>query len=224
MAISKVTELKQAIKKLSTWETTDNAFGYIKKEGGRKLSYIYEFYCAMRILKDLSKNHSIVFIPGKGATQFCFPKAPSKKANYASFLLHDGKGNPLFQVTLGTEISISSSPKTTYAADISFQLHNAPDDPDETHVVLIFDSKYKTKNSTTLDISIIREFAKCVQDMATPKSVKSKLVFDKLTDLNANCLITNGMTADDHEQYCKNHKLVQVGEFNWDRKKYNIIG
>jgi len=223
MSVSRVRQLRHSIRKLTRWDRSGEAFGYI--EHGKKLQvdYIYEFYCAMRILKDLNTHQSIKIV--KGNKGYLFPRKPANKGDWAKFLIREkGTRNVLFQFCLGTEITISTSPLTKFGADISLQTKNAPDTPDESHVVWIMDGKYKKSNASKLDIGTIREFAKCVSDMDAPKRTIHNLKFDELGDLNTNCLLTNGECIEDHRQYCINNKLRQVGKFDCDGRVMVVVG
>ncbi len=223
MSKAKIKQFKESIGKLSKWEKSGNVFGFIEKDAGKNPDYLYEFFCAMKILRDLKKSHDISLV--KGTRGYKFPKKPGNKANWAKFLILDKNTKlELSQFCLGSNIEISLSPQTTFGADISFQTAAAPDNPNENHVILIMDAKYKKSSASKLEIATIREFAQCVTDMQTPKSQQSGLVFSKLSALNANCLFTNGEGMDEHHQYCKNRKLKQVGRFDCDGRTMQIIG
>jgi hypothetical protein len=178
----------------------------------------------MKILEDLSKNYLIKIQPGQKG--YKFPQSPGNKKEWARFLIKDPKGvqNTMFEVCLGINIKISTSPLTTYAADISIHSPEQTEDPDETYVIAIMDAKYKRHNHKALDISTIREFAQCARDMDTPKSAINSLKFHNLTQLKGNCLITNGQVLKEHEQYCINNKIKQVGKFDCDEQPIEVIG
>jgi len=223
MAITYLKSLRNSIEKLSKWESTGKAFGFIDGVSDKNPDYIYEFFCAMKILKDLAKNHKIKLVPGQSG--FKFPQKPGDKVEWAKFLIQDKTTKKkLFQFCLGVKIKISASPLTTFGADISFQKANASNDPYETDMILIMDAKYKKKNDTKLDIGTIREFAQCVKDMNVPKGIRGLLQFNKLVDLQSNCLFTNGEGNALHKQYCKNNKLKQVGRFDCDGRTMDVIG
>lgn len=218
-----ISNLRRAIEKLSKWESSGAAFGFIKTVSNKNPDYIYEFFCAMRVLKDLSVNHLVEITPGTNG--FKFPRKPGNKSDWAYFEIKDkNTGRVLYQFCLGTTIKISSSPSTTFGADISIQKGHAGYDPDESDIVLIMDAKYKENNSSKLDIGTIREFAACVRDMNVPKGIRGRLVFNSLVRLRANCLFTNGEAETLHQQYCTNRKLKQVGRFDCDRRTMQIIG
>jgi hypothetical protein len=221
MAIPYLRSLRNSIEKLSKWESSGEAFGFIDGVSNKNPDYIYEFYCAMRILNDLKTNHSIEIRQGnKGYT---FPQKPGNKADSAKFLIKNKRTKIVVaQFCLGTNIKLTPSPNTTFGADISLQRRNADDDPYDTDVILIMDAKYKKSKTSKLDIGTIREFAQCVRDMNAPK--RNPLKFDKLTQVNFNCLFTNGEALAQHMQYCKNNKLKQVGKFDCDRRTIDVIG
>jgi hypothetical protein len=218
-----LTDLKNAIKSLTKWESSGKAFGYIESIDKPSTNYIYEFYCAMRILEDLSEKQSIQI--EAGTEGFVFPRKPGNKGNWAKFLILKKETNEkLFQFCLGSEIKISTSHKTTFGADISLQKADSPNDPNESHVIWIMDAKYKKSKESKLDISTIREFAQCVSDMETPKDISPNLQLNKLSKLNYNCLLTNGECIPEHEQYCINNKLKQVGNFDCNGGDMRVIG
>lgn len=211
-----------AIKDLAQWRGSNEVFGYINSDPGQKVDYIYEFYCGMCLLKDLSKQHKIV--PVKRGGKLSFPKKPGNKLLYSYFNICVKAGKTVLnQFCFGTEIAISTSPQTTFSSDLSVQISGASDTPDENEVVIILDAKYKSNKANKLDISTIREFAKCVSDMNTPKTTKNKLLFTNYKDLNGNCLITNGQVINKHKQYCKNNKIKQIGNFDFD-EAYEVVG
>jgi hypothetical protein len=221
MAITYLKSLRNAIEKLSKWESSGEAFGFIDSVSDRNPDYIYEFYCAMRILADIQRSHIIEL--KSGTKGFRFPQKPGNKAEWAHFVIKNKKTKRFqAQFCLGINIKITSSPQTTFGADISFLKRTPGNNPHDIHVMHIMDAKYKKSSTSKLDIGTIREFAQCVRDMNAPK--RSPIQFKKLQQLKANCLFTNGQVVPDHLQYCKNRKLKQVGEFDHDKKVFNVIG
>jgi hypothetical protein len=224
MAITRIKQLRNSIEKLTKWEKSGKAFGFIDDNKNLSTDYIYEFYCAMRILKDLNTHQSVKIEPGNNG-KYNFPRKPANKGEWAKFLIREKATlDTMFQFCLGTVIKVSISPLTTFGADISLQTKNAPDDPDASHVIWIMDGKHKKSKLSKLDIDTIRGFAKCVSDMNAPKNSKSKLQFNKLGDLNTNCLLTNGEGVQNHKQYCKNNRLKQIGKFDCDGRTMEVIG
>ncbi|MBO9200610.1 MULTISPECIES: hypothetical protein [Niastella] len=222
MAIAKVRQLRKSIEKLSQWEGSGNAFGFVEGISENKTNYIYEFFCAIKVLNDLNTHHNIKLCPGKKGYKFAIN--PGIKSEWAKFIISKSKSSnePLYDLCMGVSVKISMSPQTTFAADISIQDPNS-EDPDESHVVLIMDAKYRKSSKATLDIGIIREFAQCARDMQVPKRLDG-LKFNKLVDLASNCLLTNGELINEHEQYCKNNKIKQVGRFDCDNRQMIVVG
>lgn len=221
MAIAYLRSLRNSIEKLSKWESSGEAFGFIDGVSNKNPNYIYEFYCAMRILNDLKTNHFIKIEPGNKG--YSFSQKPGNKADSARFLIKNKQTKRVIaQFCLGVNIKITSSPDTTFGADISLQRKSADDDPYDSDVILIMDAKYKKSKTSKLDIGTIREFAQCVRDMDTPK--RNPLIFKKLAQVNFNCLFTNGEVLNQHKQYCKNNKLKQVGKFDCDGRTMEVVG
>ncbi len=216
-------QLKKSIETLSKWESSGKAFGYFEKIKNKKADRLYEFFCYMKIMDDLKNRYNIELVEDTNGK--IFPQSPAAKSGWSKFILKDKEsGKVLFQVCFGTKIKLSTSPMTPFAADISFQKSTASDDPDENDVELIMDAKYKTDNLQSLEISTIREFAKCADDLGVSEAETALFEFDKLKALKGNCLLTNGRAINDHEQYCKNNKVKQVGSFDCNGGSFNVIG
>lgn len=221
-AKQRIKDYRDAIKDLSQWRGSKEVFGYIDGDPGNKVDYIYEFYCGMCLLKDLSKQHRIVAHKRNG--KIVFPKKPGAKANYSYFKIYDKGGAKLLnQFCFGTKIFISGSPSTNFSSDLSIQKDNASDIPSDKDVVIILDAKYSTDKDSKLSVSTIREFAQCRSDMGTPKNSYNQLIFTDYNDLNSNCLITNCHTAEKHKQYCMNNKIKQIGKFDYDQS-FEVVG
>ncbi len=207
---------------VSKWKTSSDPFGHI--DSNTADNYVYEFYCYMRILEDLQTHYKVRFVPGTKT----FPKKPADKKNgWARFDLYDkNNGTLLFQVCAGTRIEHTDISNYTAAPDISFQTDNSPDEPNEKHVLMIFDSKYKTgknSNDKKIDISTLREFANIVGNLDLSATKSSQILLDKLQPLSGNCLISNGQVATNHSPFCIHSKIKQVGKFI-PNATYDVVG
>lgn len=224
MTIKDIKKLKKETEKLTTWESSKQAFGHLKNIEIKSNDRIYEFYCLLRILADLRSQYNIKLIPGIKNNKI-FPLAPAKKGGWSRFdILPKNRKRIAYQVCFGTNIKISISPQTTIAPDISFQNINATDDPDETMIYLVMDAKYKSDKSSSLDISLIREFKAIVSDLDITGANTTDLLFNSLKGLKANCLITNGKTVNSHKQYCINNGIKQIGDFRHSKTNFIITG
>lgn len=222
-AIGYINNLRNAIQSLSRWESSGKAFGYIQTVSDDKDDYIYEFFCAMKVLEDLSHNHTILL--KRGIKGFVFPKKPGVKQMWARFVAYDLTSSAeQFQICLGVKIKITASPQTTFGSDISIQQAGTGEDPFDTDMLLIMDAKYKWKDDTVMDIGTIRQFAQCVNDMGVPKPGAAILTFRSHPEFNANCLFTNGEPDENHEQYCINRRLKQIGRFDCDGRAMIVVG
>lgn len=224
MTISDIKKLKKETEKLTTWESSKKAFGHFKNIEASSDDRIYEFYCLLRLLEDLRKNYVVTLIPGAKGKKI-FPLAPGNKIGWARFeIIPKNKNHKKYQVCFGTSIKISCSPLTSIAPDISFQNIDATDDPDEKMVQLVMDAKYKSKKTSSIDISLIREFKAIINDLEIENASSVDILFNNLKDLKSNCLITNANTLDNHKQYCINNGMKQVGIFRNQKINYKIIG
>jgi len=207
--ISEINAFAKAIGNISTWDGTGDVFGHLSTQD--EDDYIYEFYCYIALLHDLNESQTVNFIVGH--KNGLFPKKPALKKNgWARFDVEDVNNKYKYQACSGTTIKLSTS-KTTISPDISFQSADASDDPDENDIVLVLDSKF-TSRKGKIDIATIREFVTIINDLeVTTGKDDLRLAFDKLSDLKANCLISNGSVAKDHSDYCSQRNIRQIGKF-----------
>ncbi len=225
MNLEDIKKLKTATEKLTKWETTGQAFGHFDNIKSTPKGYnIYEFFCCMRIVKDLQQHYNVKLIPSTRGNSI-FPESPAPKNGWAYFEIRPKKLNvKSYQICFGSNIKLSSSPDTTCAPDISVQKINSSTDPDENEVELIMDAKFKKDRNTKFSISTIREFITMINDLQTNNATSIDLEFNLLTDLKANCLLSNGKVIAKHKQYCTNNKVIQVGTFVHDSPNFDVIG
>lgn len=216
MTITEIRRLRTATSKLSKWDSSRKVFGHVKHLKNRKADRLYEFYCLMRLIDSLRGNYDVSLVSGnRGNNHRAFPLSPAPKAGWSRFeITHLIDPKNRFQVCFGTNIKLSASPQTTIAPDISIQIFGASEDPDESAVKLVIDAKYKEDNSKSLDISIIREFAKIVDDLNVRGAASLSLDVINFHGVPGNCLITNGTVAPIHALYCRNNHIKQVGPFD----------
>jgi hypothetical protein len=219
--LEQINTISKSLIRKKSWYSKDKPFGHINYKKKKEKNYIYEFYCYVKILKDLKGNYVVELIPGSEN----FPKSPAKKKDRSKFILRDKSNkNILFQVCAGTEITISTVRNYTIAPDISFQRAGATDYPTENDVELIMDAKYKSNpNNNKLDIKQLQQFAKIIDDLQVNGASSTTLLFDKYIDLLSNCLLTNGNGLEDKDDFCLKNNMKQVEKFDY-RKSYNTIG
>ena len=231
MTKEELKKLKTATKKLTKWESSGKAFGHYKvieakatdtnlanEKGADK---IYEFYCLMKILEDLSNNYTILLVPGSKI----FPEATAPKKGWAYFII-ENKTNATnkFQVCYGTKIKLSWAKKPTFAPDISIQKHDSTDDPNESMVELIMDAKFKYTNTSPLLVEQIHAFIQRVNALETKEAALISLDFTStFSNIKGNCLLTNGKALPDQKDYCNKYKILQVQQFDIG-KTHNVVG
>jgi hypothetical protein len=55
--------------------------------------------------------------------------------------------------------------------------------------------------------------AEIIRSMEVENASNINLQFDKLCELKANCILTNGEVSRKHEGYCRLRRIRQVGRF-----------
>jgi hypothetical protein len=219
--IKHINSFSTSLYEVSKWRTTSDPFGHIDSKTAD--NYIYEFYCYMRILEDLQANYEVRFVTGTNS----FPKKPANKSNgWARFDLHDKtNGILLFQVCAGTNVEHTAIANYTTAPDISFQTHDSPDTPNENHLLMILDSKYKTgkADDKKIDIATLREFANIVNDFNLDAEKSSRILLNALQTISGNCLVSNGQTAVGHQPFCAHSRIKQVGKFV-PNEAFDVVG
>ncbi len=228
MTKTELSNLKKATEKLTKWESSGKAFGHYQVIEGKATTSdcadrLYEFWCLMKLIEDLSVNYNITIISEKLAGKI-FPQSPANKKGWSYFKI-ESKSDPKnkYQICYGTNIKLSYAPKTSIAPDISIQKHNSPDDPNEKHVELILDAKFKYQKSGKLNVDQIHAFIQRVNALRTKKGNKIPLHFTFLKDLKSNCLLTNGEGLVDQNDYCIVNNIKQVIQFD-PISKFTIIG
>lgn len=229
MTKTQLRQLKAATEKLTRWESSGKAFGHYKLlEANAKISEgadkLYEFFCLLKLLEDLAHNYKIALDPGT-ITGKIFPQSPANKSGWPFFQI-ENKRNPsdAYQVCYGTNIKLSTAPQTTIAPDISIQLENSTDDPDETMVELIMDAKFKFDDSKAISIEQIHAFMQRVYALQTTNASTILLALNSLLSIKSNCLLTNGRGLSAQDQYCRNNNVKQVAKFDCDGRTMEVIG
>ncbi len=215
-----IDQIRMAIEKLTEWDSSKKAFGHFETidenaETTGKNDRLYEFWCLMKILEDLSNNYNISVVPYDRSDHKIFPQSPAPKKRWSYFRI-DSKENPGngYQICYGTKIKLSYAPQTTFAADISVQRQDSTEDPDEEMVELIMDAKYKYRTDDTISFDLINDFMQRVHALNTADAEYTELNFNQLHYLKSNCLLTNGKGLPRHETYCIRYKIKQVERFD----------
>lgn len=221
-------DLRNATEKLSKWSRNQKVFGYFdnldKSRKKNKNDRIYEFYCFMRIAKDLKHNYYLR-LENTGVAGLAFPMTPGYKNEFCYYsLLDTSSGVEKYQLCYGIKIELSFASRTKHAVDISIQKAGASITPDENDVKIIMDAKFSKKANTKMSKQNISYFGQWVKDLDVETASRSGVQFDSLTDLKANCLITNAECQDVHEDYCKHLKVKQIGKFDCGSRTYDVVG
>lgn len=220
----KIEELSMAASSLSKWDSSGECFGYFDSLSASKPDRIYEFLCMLKILEDLSHHNTIKIISREKRKNVTFPKTPGKKINYSYFIIECKKdSNKKFQLCLGTEVKLTDAPNSPVSPDFTFQNGDSTEDPDESMIEMIFDAKYKQNDEGKFSVSEIKVFCQIVSDLKVQDAYTKDFRFDKLKDLNSNCLITNGDVFEKHEKYCMQRNVRQIGKFEI-KGSFKVLG
>ncbi len=206
--ISAIDGIASYLNQISHWyNTKSEPFGHIDNDS--QPSYIYEFYCYVKFVSELSKTGNQIQFNKSGKKGPSFPKSPANKnSGWAKFEIIDNSGN-IFDVCAGVNIHTKIK-KYTYAADISIQ--STAVIPFVKDVFLIVDAKYKTKPKEKLSISELREFRAVLKDLKFPKSLPSNIKATGIT-FNMPTIVTNGQVNKKHNPYSTKRHFKQVGNF-----------
>lgn len=175
--------------------------------------FLYELYILFRLVEDLQQHYSVVYVPGNGRYKNMFPQKPGRKSSgWAKFEIHDkNTGALLWQLCAGTSIrDISNVARTP---DISIQDANASDDPAASDVKLIYDGKYKKSGSSRITHPEFSQFAHFVDTLQLRGASVPSITFARLTDLLANCLITNGTASTEPDAERNRVAIAEVESF-----------
>jgi hypothetical protein len=207
--IRAIDEMASYLNKVSRWYTPGNLpFGNLKNS---KENYIYEFYCYVRFVEELSKVGNHIRFNHSGKKGPAFPKSPAEKiSGWAKFEITDNSGTVLFDVCGGVNIHTKID-DYTYAADISIQ--TTKDIPFPKDVYLIVDAKYKENPDDELPISQLREFRAVLKDLKFPKIVPKSIIL-KGTTFNIPTIVTNGKKNKKNAPYASKYSFNQVEEFH----------
>lgn len=214
--LKKIDEYGTALEAVSSFKKSDKPFGYFEDE--QKDYNIYELFCYVTIVHDLSKKHKIKFVKG---TNGCFPKGPAKKKDeWNRFDIYEDD-TCKYQICAGTRIKCKKSTNMGHSPDISFQRHDAGNTPTEEDVLLIMDAKYTASRKKRLSQTEIIKFIGIVYmfDIKDAR-LKTDLNFDKLIHLGNNCLLTNAKSSKHDSVYLETEGIRQIENFdeNYEEK------
>ncbi|MFD2556048.1 hypothetical protein [Sphingobacterium tabacisoli] len=214
------------LKEAAVWQSSDEILAPVlgtETNNPAADDYIYEFYCYLCIIVDLKKNYSIQFIKGEGNFEYNFPRKAAKKKGKPRF--HAFENDELvFQICAGTMIKCEFEREKNHP-DISFQIPSAKEDPSEEDLIIIMDAKFTEAVNSKLSKSEFYKFGGITDVFNLRNSPIININFDKLKDMFANCLITNGRAYSDanNTKLSKRWAIKEVENFS-PKKRMKIIG
>lgn len=224
--ISTLKEYSSLLELCSVWQDSKDILAPVFTDAGDPLTadcYIYEFYCYISIIVDLKNNYEIKFMEGKGKTKHKFPQAAANKKDKPKFLAY--KNEVLeFQICAGTKIDGMLESEENHP-DISFQMPNSSDHPTHEDLIMIMDAKFKENIEESLPKAEVYKFGVIVDLFELRGSLKKSILFSKLKELEANCLITNGKSYSNHSdvKLLKKYSIKEVEKY-YPNQNFNVIG
>lgn len=117
------------------------------------------------------------------------PMNPAKKENFPYFVALDENQAPIFQICLGTKVSLGDG--DTYAPDLSIQNSYASLDPTGDDIVFCWDFKHKEDQEKRLDRKEILAFATLLNLMQAGGKIGAIPFQDKMIWPDKNAILTN---------------------------------
>lgn len=181
-------------------------------------SFLLELYLLFRIVRDLKAHYLVSYDRGTGVNQDKFPQSGAPKAGRPRFLVKDRQtGDTVFQVCAGTEVPDING--HSRALDISIQKGDATDTPSASDVLQIFDAKYRSKFSSRISHHEFSEFARWIELFGLRGSSTASLNFDSLTDMDGNCLVTNGKHSTELDDECDRTCIREIARFHPNHRR-----
>lgn len=175
--------------------------------------FLFELYILFELILDLKNRYKVTYILGQGTKQHQFPLKPANKEGRPRFEVHakpDGK--LLWQICAGTRIKDIHGVDRT--PDISFQNANSPETPSYLDVQLIWDAKYKKNPSHRITHDEVSGFGRWLEILSLRYAVKPEIVLEKLGQLLANNLITNGLESTEPDEELTRLDMKEVTSFH----------
>jgi hypothetical protein len=196
--VDHISKYATLLQKGAVWENTDEILAPVLSEEEKLQAtndYIYEFYCYLCVILDLSSNYKLEFVEGEKEFQYNFPRKAALKKGKPRF--HAKEDDQLaFQICAGTRVRCDFDRENNHP-DISFQLADATDDPTEQDLIIIMDAKFTEDLSSRLSRTEFYKFGS-ITDLFNLRGVpKVAIKLKKLKKMFGNCLITNAKAYSD---------------------------
>lgn len=229
--IKNINIYRKALAKAGTWHASKKAIAYVETKDlsngkNKESSYVYEFYCYISVVYDLIKHYNLVFVRGEGKYKYKFPQAASNKAGKPRFEAYDKSGNKVLQICAGTKVDGKYNSETENP-DISIQIGTASDEPTKDDLIIILDAKYQDDFNSRLNKIQVQAFSTKVNDhFELNNRPRPQILFDKLTALDANCLITNAKPHNDNNDLLIDKGIREITKFylNDPIDNFDVLG
>ena len=180
-------------------------------------SFLLEMYLLFLLCDDLLANYTIVYEKGLPPTEHCFPQSPANKAGRPKFVVKDAStGDILFQLCAGT--NARDIHNRNHAVDVSIQTGLASDNPGPDQILQIFDAKYRHNSTDRISGQEFSKFVHWVELFNLRGAGLPGLALSGVTELNANCLVTNGQPSTELDAECHRTSVREVTSFHPNEK------
>jgi hypothetical protein len=205
--ISAIDGVASYLNQISHWYNSPaEPFGHYNEKS--ESSYIYEFYCYVKFVSELSKAGNRIQFNNFGRKGPSFPKSPANKdSGWAKFEIITG--DQIFDICAGVKIKTKIK-KYSHAADISIQSNTEIPYPKD--VFLIIDVKYKSNSKERLPLTQLQAFRAILKDLKFPKKIPPAIKMNGAT-FYIPTLVTNGKVNKKNIPYATKHHFIQVGNF-----------
>ncbi|MCC6372291.1 MAG: hypothetical protein IT236_14910 [Bacteroidia bacterium] len=220
--VDAIISFAKLLNKASHWEHSKQTVGFIERANNDH--YLYEFYCYIRIVSDLTANYTVKYVSGKGKYPDKFPQAAAKKRLVPRFEIYDKKTDKkLFQICTGTKVK-SVHDFYNVHPDISFQKAHAGDEPENSDLLMVMDAKFKRQPDKRLPFDEITSFCELVNGIyGLQKKKLPELKFHRLKDILGNALLTNALAHNDNDTYISGRNIKEIEAFDVG-KIYRVKG
>lgn len=174
--------------------------------------FIYEMFLLFEIVKALQDNYAVEYIPGTGDTTHEFPKKGTSKSGRPRFhVIGLESGICLIQICAGTRVLDPSGKERAF--DLSFQSGDACETPTYAEVKQIFDAKLRKSHDRRITHPEFAAFSHWVELFGLREHFAPPLDLGSLSDINANCLVTNGQTSTEEDVERQRVGVTEVSNF-----------
>ena len=216
-----IKKLSESMEEATHWHNSKMSIGSLSSDQD---NYLYEFFCYIHLVADLSEHYLIRYVPDRMG-KHKFPRKAGSKQNYPRFDAYSKRqsNRRMFQICAGTLISADDGHQI--APDISFQKPNSGEKPCAVDLILCMDAKFKRDPNDRLPQDEVFAFCETVNHVLGLSGIRGhKINFFRFKELTTNSILTNGKPHNDGAgAYLKQRKVKEVYSFD-TALEYRVLG